>query len=224
MTILKRAFTFLLTVLLLVTVTMPVSAEDLRKTYTLQMSETHGYIETTPRTAAFWEYPVMRAGEDHVEGTMTVKNASAYTANMEMAAVSLPYGDEQRMAYLDELMLTVKEGDTVLFDNSYSHINDPEGGLHLKYENMAPGEEHTYTIKLYCRYTYAGDAAEDAVSMLWNFSARTTTTTYEGPQGLPQWVQILLIGLAATIILLLVITIIRAIVRAVKQKKKPIDK
>lgn len=213
-----------LVILLLVSAAGNVAAEELSKTYTLQMSETQGSIGITPETPAFWEYPVFYAGEDHIEGTMTVKNASNYTATMTLLDIALPYGDEQRMGYLDQLLVTVKEGDTVLFDNTYSHINDAEGGLQLHYENMAPGEEHTYTIKMRCLYTYAGDPNADAVTMLWNFSARGTTTTYEGPEGLPEWVEIALLGLAATIALLIFITIIRAIVRFIKRKKKPVDK
>lgn len=220
----KALLLCLLCALLMLSTLSVASAEDFQKIYTLRMSETSGSIEVTPGGAAFWEYPVLRAGEDHVEGTMVVKNASDYTASMELLDIALPYGDAQRMAYLDQLLLTVKEGDTVLFDNTYSRINDVEGGLNIRLDQMAPGEEHTYTVKLRCRYTYTGDPAVDAVTMLWDFSARGTTTTYEGPEGLPQWVQISLVGLAATIVLLIVITIIRAIVRFIKRRKKAVDK
>ncbi len=220
MTRIKRVAVLWLMVMLLLFAAMTVSAEEPTKTIDLQMNETSGTIVITPVDPTFWEYPQLRAGEDRVAGTMVVKNTGTRTASMVMEPVPLPYGDEQRMAYLDQLMLTVTEGDTVLYDNTYSHINDPEGGLHLSYEEMVPGEQHTYTIKLSCRYTYAGDVTMDAIAMPWQFSARTVTTTYEGPQGFPMWVWIMLGGLAATMAVLVIITIIRAVVRHIKRKKE----
>ncbi len=224
MTRIKRVTALALCVMLLFGAVCTVRAEEPTKTVALFMDETQGRIDVTPSDAAFWEYPTLRAGEDRSAGTLVVKNTGTQTAAMTMEAVPLPYGDEQRMAYLDHLTLTVKEGDTVLYDNTYSHINDPEGGLRLAYSEMAPGEEHTYTVKMSCDYTYAGDPTVDAMTMPWTFTARAVTTTYEEGDGLPTWAWMMLIALATVVVLLIVITVIRAVVRHIKQKKKDIDK
>ena len=220
---LKRLAACLLCVLLtaMLTTTVcaerPESMETLSKTYVLNISETHGSIEATPATPAFWEYPVLRAGENYVEGTMIIRNDSDYTASMTLDEITLPYGESEKLAYLDHLELTVKEGDTVLFDNTYAHINDEEGGLKLVLEAMAPGEEHTYSIHLRCRYDYEGDPYADVAQVAWLFGASTQTTTYEEAQGLPEWAKLTVIIFAAMIVVLIVIMIVRAIV---SKKKK----
>lgn len=196
----------------------PESMETLSKLYVLNISETRGSIEATPATPAFWEYPVLRAGEDYAEGTMIIRNDSNYTASMTLNEITLPYGDSARLKYLDHLQLTVTEGEQVIYNNTYAHVNDEEGGLKLALEAMAPGEEHTYTIKLRCRYDYAGDPYADVAQVAWLFSASTQTTTYEESEGLPEWARLTVIIFAVMIVLLILMMIIRAIVRAKKAK------
>lgn len=202
----------------------PESMDTLTKEYVLNITQTRGSIETIPATPAFWEYPLLRAGESYAEGTMIVRNNSDYVASMVLNEVTLPYGNEQKLAYLDHLELTVCEGDTVLFDNTYAHINDEDGGLKIAFEEMAPGEEHIFTVKLRCRYDYAGNPYEDVSQVAWLFGASTQTTTYEEPDGLPEWAKLTVIIFAAMIVVLIVIMIVRAVINAVKKKKNPIDK
>lgn len=221
---LKRMAVCLLCVLLLVMLPTAVSAErpesmdTLSKTYVLNIMQMRGSIEATPATPAFWEYPVLRAGETYTAGTMIIRNNSEYTASMELNEITLPYGDAAKLRYLDHLELTVSEGEQVLYDNTYAHINDEEGGLKLALENMAPGEEHTYTIELRCRYDYTGDPFADVAQVAWLFGATTQTTTYEEPEGLPQWAKLTVIIFAVMIVLLIVIMICRAAASAKKKK------
>lgn len=221
----KRFMTGLAVLLLLCALTQAVSAElpesmqTLQKQYSLKLSETYGSIDTTPTTPAFWEYPILRAGEQYAEGTLVVRNDSDYTATMELTEVVLPYGDEQKLTYLDHLELTVSEGETVLYDNTYAHVNDEEGGLSIKLEAMSPGEEHVYTVKLRCRYDYAGDPYADASQVAWMFGASTQTTSYEQPEGLPQWALITVVTFAVLIVALVIVMIVRA-----GMMKKRVDK
>lgn len=221
---LKRLAACVLCLLILIALPTAVSAErpenmeTLSKTYVLNISETHGSIEATPATPAFWEYPVLRAGEDYVEGTVVIRNDSNYTASMTLKEITLPYGDTAKLRYLDHLELTVSEGDQVLYDNTYAHVNDEEGGLKLALDEMAPGEEHIYTIRLRCRYDYAGDPYADVAQVAWLFGASTQTTTYEESEGLPDWAKLTVIIFAVMIVLLILIMIIRAIVSAKKRK------
>lgn len=222
---LKRFTAMLLCVLLLGALPVAVSAEStdsmqtVSKAYTLRIDETHGAIETVPSTPAFWEYPILRAGEEYTEGTLVLCNGSEYAVSMELSEVMLPYGDAAKLSYLDHLQLTVSEGDTVIYDDTYAHVNDAEGGLKIAFGAMAPGEEHIYTIKLRCHYDYAGDPYADASQVAWMFIASTQTMTYEESQGLPLWALIVVIVFAVMIAVILLIMIIRAIVSAANRKQ-----
>lgn len=225
---LKQLTVCLLSLLMLTGLTVAVSAErpesmdTLTKTYTLYITQTRGSIEAQPLSPAFWEYPVLRAGEQYAEGTMTIRNNSEYTASMSLNNVTLPYGDDKKLAYLDHLQLTVTEGDQVLYDNTYAHINDADGGLKIAFEAMAPGEEHVYTIRMRCRYDYTGDPYADASHVAWLFGASTQTTTFEESQGLPQWALLTVIIFAVMIAVLIVMAVVRAVISA-KKKKETLD-
>ena len=202
----------------------PITTDDsmttFSKIYSLMMTETEGRIVTTPATPAFWEYPILRAGETLMaEGTMIVRNDSEFTVDMQMEPILLPYGDAAKLAYLDCLWLTVCEGETVIYDNTYAHINDADGGLALNYVAMAPAEEHTYTITMRCVYDYDGDPYTDVSPLVWNFKAETETTIYEEPQGLPQWAQILVISFAVMFVVLIIIMIVQGILNASRKRK-----
>ena len=198
---------------------LPESMDTLTKTYTLNITQTRGSIEAQPMSPAFWEYPVLRAGEQYVEGTMILRNDSEYTASMQLTDITLPYGDAAKLAYLDHLQLTVSEGEQVIYDDTYAHVNDEEGGLKIAHEAMTPGEEHIYTIRMYCHYDYAGDPYADVAQVAWLFGASTQTTTYEESQGLPDWLTITLIIFAVMIAALIVIMIVRAVLSAKKRKE-----
>ncbi len=189
-----------------------------KKIYSLKMNETQGAIEQSPNTPAFWEYPLFRAGEDLAAGTMLVRNDSEVSATMELSPIKLPYGDEAKLAYLDYLMVTIYEGEQVLYDNTYAHINDEEGGFTLRYDDMAPGEEHIYTIKMRCLYAYSGNPYDDATVMSWAFTARHQTTVAQTPQGMPEWMTIMLIAAGAAVAVIVIIMIVRAIVSRRRNK------
>lgn len=222
---LKRPMMCLLSLLMLTVLTVAVSAErpesmdTLTKTYVLNITETRGSIEAQPMSPAFWEYPVLRAGEQYAEGTMILRNNSQYTASMELTDITLPYGDTAKLAYLDHLQLTVTEGDQVIYDNTYAHINDEEGGLKIAHEAMTPGEEHIYTIRMRCRYDYAGDPYADVAQVAWLFGASTQTTTYEESQGLPQWAMLTVIIFAVLIAVLIGMAVVRTVISAKKRKE-----
>ncbi|MBQ9414034.1 MAG: hypothetical protein IJU16_02785 [Clostridia bacterium] len=190
------------------------------KLYSLEMNETQGVITQSPNTPAFWEYPIFRAGERlKITGQLTVRNDGAVSASMEMDEIRLPYGDTDKLDYLNALMITVSEGDQVVYTGSYAHINDAEGGLSLRYEDMAPGEEHTYTISMFCLYSYTGDPYADAVIMPWTFSAVRQVTVMEAQQqGLPLWLIITLGVMLAAIVVMVIISLVRRRTRKVVER------
>lgn len=226
------------------------SMQIFEKTYTLHMDQYRGEILSDTLAASFWEYPVFAGGQRYtVDGLLVIRNDSHMVADVKLDHVSLPYGDEQKMNYLNHLMITVteltEEGDTsmttvtaadgteapaapqteatetVVFDGPYSRINDTEGGLKLVYENMQPNEEHTYRINMRCLYTYNGDPNTDTSWLKWNFSAHSRTTIiYEEEQGLPEWAELTLLIFGVTMGLLIVIMIVMGVVGFVKNAKE----
>ncbi len=217
-------------ILMFALVVVPVGAEEntvdsmktANKVYSLVMTETAGAITANPESPAFWEYPILRAGEQFAtEGTMIVRNDGQTVASMVMEPVPLPYGDDAKLTYLDSIVLTVSEGDQVLFHNTYAHINDVDGGLSLIYNDMAPGEEHVYKIRMHCLFTYPGDVYQDAVPMSWRFSAKVETVTIEEEEkGIAPWLWIVMITLAVVIVAMVVIMIVQAVLKAKQKKQK----
>lgn len=188
------------------------SMETVSKVYSMHISTVQGFIQASPQTPAFWEYPMLRGGEDYVEGMLILRNDSEVSTSLKLSSVSLPYGDVAKLSYLDHLMLTVKDGDTVIYNNTYAHVNDAEGGLHISLPEMTPGEEKVYTIKLRCLYSYGGDETVDAPVLNWNFEAkmlRPLSTQEVG--GLPDWVGIILIVAAVTVFLVAAAVIVYAV-------------
>lgn len=198
------------------------SMATFEKTYAMTMNGEMAYIRVIPETPAFWEYPVLKAGENYKEGTLIVRNDSAIPTNMLLKPIALPYGQNVKLSYLDHLMLTVTDQATgeVLFHNTYAHINDADGGLKLSLENLAPGASRAYTIRLRCLYSYAGNAAEDVTQLNWTFTAATETVTVASSVELPVWLWIVLAGVAMVILLLAAIVITRAVVLSQKRKEE----
>ena len=211
-----------------------VTSDDLfsatSKTFILHMSEVQGYVKTEPTKLTLWENPILAAGQGGIVCDMIVKNDGSIASDLVMNPVPLPYDDAEHMAYLNHLMLTITDTQTgtVLFRNSYAHINDlvtndlATSGFALAYQNMQPGETHTYQIEMHCRYTYEGTVPVD-LQMPWSFAAQTETTLSKGGNGLPEWAKISLIGLGATLGTIALIVIIRVVGDKVKKRKNPVD-
>ncbi len=203
-------------------------ADTLTKTYSLHISPVQGFIDASPRTPAYWECPQLKAGEDYAEGTLVIRNSSEHTTSLQLTSVTLPYNDPAKLNYLDHLLLTIREGDKVLYHNTYAHINDAEGGFTLSLPEMAPGEEHIYTIDMRCLYSYKGDPTADTAVLNWNFEAKLlrseTAAKTEGQW--PEWVTVALItgGIALGVIaLVLIVFLIVWLVTFRKKAEKPVE-
>lgn len=226
------AVSVLLMLCLLVTVAADPSEElsvqdTLTKTYSLHISPVQGFIDASPRTPAYWEYPQLKAGEDYTEGTLIIRNDSEHTTSLQLTSVSLPYGNTAALEYLDHLMLTIREGDKVLYQNTYAHINDAEGGFTLSLPEMAPGEEHIYTVDLRCLYSYRGDPAAASTVLNWNFEAKLLRSeVVEKAEGQwPEWVTVALIVGAVTLGVMVLTVLIFVLVWVIsfrKKKEKPV--
>lgn len=154
---------------LLITV-LPVSAAE-HQSVTLSQNEEGKQllVSTENNRAAVWEIPNLKAGERLIEpGTLTLRNLTDEDANIALEYVALPYGDSNALIYLNHLNITVKEGDTVLYDGPYTRIND-ENGLTLDY-TLAPNQAVVLTVDLRRDYTpIAVTGFENGTMIDWKF-------------------------------------------------------
>ena len=137
-------------------------------------------IAENPAQAAFWEYPILPAGQTKLtQGTLTIKNNTGRDATVRLEEVELPYDDPDALDYLAALTITIRDGDAVLYNGPYSAIND--GGLQLTVP-VASGQMKSYTISLHCAFSYEGDPAAAAKPLFWAFSATSTVVENPGKQ------------------------------------------
>lgn len=125
-------------------------------------------------TPTFWEFPQLQAGETRTGGQLILHNDSDGTETIALRRVELPYDDPQALAYLDALQLTVQSGDTVVYQDTYAHVMDEEGGLQLAAFDLAAGGSETYTISLSCDFGYTGSVALTE-PLNWRFGAAVSS-------------------------------------------------
>ncbi len=129
------------------------------------------FVATEPTT--YWESPALRAGETAViNGTLTLINETDSPRNIYFENVKFPYQDAQALEYLNHLLLTVKQGDTVVYDGAYSCINNPDVKPQLG-AFLEPQASCSYTISLRCDYTYTDEHYLGAALLEWTFSVET---------------------------------------------------
>ncbi len=119
---------------------------------------------------AFWECPTLKAGEyTERAGRFIIRNKTNSKQKIGLQSVVLPYENEDALRYLNHLTLTLKSGDTVLYEGPYSRIND-NGGLALNTEIPANGNIF-YTIDLKCDFAYSGNGFAENDKINWQFYA-----------------------------------------------------
>lgn len=183
----SRTLALLLSILLLA-LPLAVSAEENAETgitltprpeivteKTLFLSVVHNTALFTSDTDSptFWEQPELKPGAVFPEGTLTLLNNSVYEAHITLDGVHLPYGEEQQLRYLNALHLTVRDAatDEILYDGSYVHAADADGGLQLGTVTLAAGEQRSFKIGLRCALDYG---EEIGAYIDWKFTAKLT--------------------------------------------------
>lgn len=119
---------------------------------------------------AVWECPSLQAGEALREpGTLVLTNESNVARTISLDYVALPFDDDDALAYLNYVNITVREGSRVLYDGPYARIND-KGGLDLHYA-LQPKTAVTLSVDLRCDYAFRGTKTgfEDGKLIDWKF-------------------------------------------------------
>ncbi|MCI8554385.1 MAG: hypothetical protein HFJ80_05510 [Clostridiales bacterium] len=68
-----------------------------------------GMTQTVPEEPAFWEYPQLPAGQRRTGGILRLVNHGERTASMSLTEIALPYGNDELLAYLGHVRITVAE-------------------------------------------------------------------------------------------------------------------
>lgn len=130
--------------------------------------------------STFWEAPALTAGETRSGGTLTLENTSAEEVTLTLSEMEFPEDNADAMTYLDALRLQIRDGDTVLFDDSYSRIASNDAtALQIK---LAAGEKKALSVSLSCAFRYAGQLEEPPV-LLWTFDSEAGDSA-AAPDGL----------------------------------------
>lgn len=210
----------------------PVMAQVDEKTVAVVDDGSTVKITSTPEEAAFWEYPTMSAGQIRLQpGTLRLVNSSSKTVDFELSAIVLPYDNLEALTYLDDLWITIKEGEAVLYDNTYSRIAGEEG-LSIKMEQWAPGSERVLSIWMECPFTYDGGSPSEIMGdpLVWDFQVDydapvittmppVTEASSQGPVKQVDTAQMILYIAIAVVGICLVIGIVGVVVRQLRRHK-----
>lgn len=157
----------LIACLLLCCLSLSVFAEEERE-YRLTGEGSDFTFTMTEGDLTFWEAPQLTTGQSREGGVITLRNETDRWVNFTLVSVSLPYGDEAALTYLDGVSLVIKEGDTVLYHGPFTRLMDEERAP-IRFEEVEPGGVRQLTLSAFCAYTYAG-AVPSYRSLVWSFA------------------------------------------------------
>lgn len=183
---------------------MSAAAQGNGKTYTLRETE-DGLTIAASEGVADWELPDLPAGQTRAPGELQLVNTTGKTAWLTLQEIQLPYDDPVAMRYLDQLHITVKNGNKVLYDGAYSRIMD-KNGLRLSVE-LAPQGIARLSVSMHCAFTYTGQADQDTAGVAWRFAAAVREEG-NGPD-----MTVLLLIAGGVVLLLLVVWLILTLVK-----------
>lgn len=183
------------------------AAETQTKIFTLQPSGDTLNIKESPLESMFWETPLLGAGQSRDGGEIRIVNNSSKTVSFRLKSVELPYDDAAMLNYLNHMILTIKDGNTVVYNGSYAHVNDQEGGLKLEVKQLQPGKDHSWTVSIHCPYTFSGKPVVAKQSIRFLFESHTEETVMRNTSNLWIWV---VMGVAvALVVVVMVISAVR---------------
>ncbi|MBO5797613.1 MAG: hypothetical protein J6R77_04605 [Clostridia bacterium] len=172
----------LLLALLIASVSFSVSAAGNETLYILSQEGSTFTMNQQEGELAFWEAPDVTTGQSHAGGTLTLRNDSNRPVDFVLSSVSLPYGNEAALTYLDAVTLIVKQGETEVYHGTFTHLMDTERP-EIRLSDVLPGEQAQLTLSISCAYTYTG-GIPSYNSLVWTFTPElkgTTTTTAPDP-------------------------------------------
>ena len=119
----------------------------------ITLSEFDGALMLSAQAAPTdWELVCLQAGESPTDsGVLVLENTTAAPRSITLSHIELPFNDAAAIAYLQNVTLTVRDGDTVLYSGPYTRAND-ENGLKFSYD-LEPAQKVTLMVDVACAYT-----------------------------------------------------------------------
>lgn len=149
------------------------------KVLSVELIDGAGRLVSDVQQYTFWEHPYLSGGGRQQPGTLTVRNNTQHAVTVRLHRIDIPYDNEQALAYLAALQMTVTQDGQPLYQGAYAKANESEA-LRREY-NLQPGEQLEWRIALSCPFSYAGDVQEVSVPCEWEFYAVATTLQTDIP-------------------------------------------
>lgn len=191
--------------------------EAVDKVYRIVEEGGQGSILSEPTDFAFWEYPLLPAGQQK-SGSFRVVNDSSRAVSLTMTP-DLPYNDETALTYMAGLHILIEQEDgTLVYEGPYTGLADRVPLISIG--KLDAGESATYTVTLRCPFAYTGDPEMESSAVSWDFhaSARIVTEPEDNPAR--GWIMLGFIVAAAFLVVGGVLLAVRFVRRRSKTKKE----
>ncbi len=191
--------------------------------YVFSLDEEGYLMEQTEGELAFWEAPAVLTGQSVTGGVLTLKNEADRAVNFTLTSVSLPYDNEEALAYLDAVTLVITQGDREIYRAPFTHIMDADRAP-IVFSGVQPGESRELHLSIACDFTYSG-SVPSYESLVWTFESSVeplVTQPSSAPiQPVPatDWTMIAKITAMAFGVLVLTCVLV-AVVRLIRKKIK----
>ncbi len=191
--------------------------------YVFSLDEEGYLMERTEGELAFWEAPAVLTGQSVTDGVLTLKNEADRVVDFTLTSVSLPYDNEEALAYLDAVTLVITQGDREIYHAPFTHIMDADRAP-IVFSGVQPGESRRLHFSIACDFTYHG-SVPSYESLVWTFKSSVVplvTQPSSAPiQPIPEtdWTMIAKIAAMAFGVLVLTCALV-AVVRLVRKKIK----
>ncbi len=191
--------------------------EAVDKVYRIVEEDGQGSILSEPTDFAFWEYPLLPAGQQK-SGSFRVVNNSSRAVSLTMTP-DLPYNDETALTYMAGLHILIEQEDgTPVYEGPYTGLADRVPLISIG--KLGAGESTTYTITLRCPFAYTGDPEMESSAVSWDFHASARIVTEPAGNPARDWIMLGFIVAAAFLVVGGVLLAVRFVRRRSKTKKE----
>lgn len=179
--------------------------------------DTEGYLfEQTDGELTFWEAPNVITGQTRSGGVITLKNDSDRTVDFTLTSVSLPYGNDAALTYLDAVTLVIEQDGREIYHAPFTRLMDTERAT-ITVADVPAGESRELHLSVSCAFTYTG-AVPSYESLVWTFEptleAKPTvpTSPLPDPEPVVDWMMVAKIAgvmLGALVLTCVIVAVVR---------------
>ncbi len=218
----KRVVGFLLVLCIVWMCGMPAFAVSDTAEYVFTKDSEGYFFEQIKGELTFWEAPGVLTGQTRSGGVIVLKNESDRAVDFTLTSVSLPYGDEAALTYLDAVTLVIEQEGREVYHGPFTRLMDSDRA-DIRFTSVPAGETRELKLSISCAFTYTG-AVPSYESLVWTFEPTleskptVPTTPATEPEPMVDWAMVAKI--AGVMLGTLVITcVIVAVVRFIGKRR-----